>query len=257
MDIFHDNKDARVIPLDNEICNMDIKNLSMNDYFQAIKSKSDRLANLDELRIVISIDDKLLLPKQATPPAPNAGLDASCTMEPEIQRKQETLHANDTAKEIKSSVCPASQTGASILQTTRDFHALLGRGQSFSSDIIPSSPQTLRAPQIACVLYIDAEEHELGDLGEPANYKAALLDPESDKWLNAMNVEMQSMKDNEVWILVELPPNGKTVGSKWLFKQKYHMDGAVLTYKARLVAKGYTQTPGIVLWKHSHLLADH
>ncbi|GJV61497.1 retrotransposon protein, putative, ty1-copia subclass [Tanacetum coccineum] len=36
-----------------------------------------------------------------------------------------------------------------------------------------------------------------GDLGEPANYKAALLDPEFDKWLNAMNVEMQSMKDNE------------------------------------------------------------
>ncbi|GJW07316.1 retrotransposon protein, putative, ty1-copia subclass [Tanacetum coccineum] len=83
------------------------------------------------------------------------------------------------------------------------------------------------------------------DLGEPANYKAALLDPESDKWLNAMNVEMQSMKDNEVWILVELPPNGKTVGSKWLFKKKTDMDGAVHTYKARLVAKGYTQTSGI------------
>nr|GEY69670.1 hypothetical protein [Tanacetum cinerariifolium] len=61
-------------------------------------------------------------------------------------------------------------------------------------------------------LYIDAEEHELGDLGEPTNYKAGLLDPESKKWLNAMNVEMQSMKDNEVWILVELPPDGKTVG---------------------------------------------
>ncbi|GKF78381.1 hypothetical protein Tco_0233949, partial [Tanacetum coccineum] len=58
-------------------------------------------------------------------------------------------------------------------------------------------------------LYIDAEEHELGDLGKPANYKAALLDLESDKWLNAMNVEMQSMQDNEVWVLVELPPNGK------------------------------------------------
>ncbi|GKE29405.1 retrotransposon protein, putative, ty1-copia subclass [Tanacetum coccineum] len=36
------------------------------------------------------------------------------------------------------------------------------------------------------------------DLGEPGNYKAALLDPESKKWLNAMNVEMQSMRDNEV-----------------------------------------------------------
>nr|GEW69844.1 hypothetical protein [Tanacetum cinerariifolium] len=94
-------------------------------------------------------------------------------------------------------------------------------------------------------LYIDAEEHELGDLGEPANYKAALLDPESNKWLNAMNLEMQSMKDSEVWDLVDLPPNGKIVGSKWLFKKKTDMDGVVHTYKARLVAKGYTQTPEI------------
>nr|GEU84073.1 zinc finger, CCHC-type [Tanacetum cinerariifolium] len=37
----------------------------------------------------------------------------------------------------------------------------------------------------------------LRDLGEPANYKAALLDLESRKWIDAMNVEMQSMKDND------------------------------------------------------------
>nr|GEW29730.1 zinc finger, CCHC-type [Tanacetum cinerariifolium] len=59
---------------------------------------------------------------------------------------------------------------------------------------------------------LDAEEHELGDLNEPPSYKAALLDLEFDKWLDAMNVEMQSMKDNEVWVLVKLPHNGKTVG---------------------------------------------
>ncbi|GJX76817.1 retrotransposon protein, putative, ty1-copia subclass [Tanacetum coccineum] len=94
-------------------------------------------------------------------------------------------------------------------------------------------------------LYIDVEEHDLGDLGEPANYEAALLDTESDKWLNSMNVEMQSMKDNEVWDLVDLPPNGKTVGGKWLFKKKTDMDGVVHTYKAHIVAKGYTQTPWI------------
>nr|GEX33260.1 retrotransposon protein, putative, Ty1-copia subclass [Tanacetum cinerariifolium] len=94
-------------------------------------------------------------------------------------------------------------------------------------------------------LYIDAEEHELGHLGEPANYKVALLDTGFEKWLNAMHVEMQSMKDNEVWVLVELPPYGKTVGSKWLFKKKTDMDGVVRTYKARLVGKGYTETPGI------------
>nr|GEY87296.1 hypothetical protein [Tanacetum cinerariifolium] len=44
--------------------------------------------------------------------------------------------------------------------------------------------------------YIDAKEHELGDHGEPLNYRAALSDPESKKWIEAMNVEMQSMKDN-------------------------------------------------------------
>ncbi|GJT07497.1 retrotransposon protein, putative, ty1-copia subclass [Tanacetum coccineum] len=73
----------------------------------------------------------------------------------------------------------------------------------------------------------------------------SLLDLESDKWLSAMNVKTQSMKDNEVWDLVDLPPNCKIVGSKWLFKKKTDMDGAIHTYKARLVAKGYTQTPWI------------
>nr|GFC34411.1 retrotransposon protein, putative, Ty1-copia subclass [Tanacetum cinerariifolium] len=114
------------------------------------------------------------------------------------------------------------------------------------SDIIPihRPTRTRHAPDCMC-LYLDAKEHELGDLREPTNYKAALLDPEFEKWLNAMNVEMQSMKDNEVWVLVELPPNGKTVGSKWLFKKKTDMDGNVHIYKARLVAKEFTQTPGI------------
>nr|GEW05357.1 putative retrotransposon Ty1-copia subclass protein [Tanacetum cinerariifolium] len=94
-------------------------------------------------------------------------------------------------------------------------------------------------------LYIDAEEHVFGDLGEPANYKDALLDPESKKWLDAMNVEMQSLKDDDVWVLVELPPNARTVGSKWLFKKKTDMDGAVYVFKARLVANGFIQTYGV------------
>ncbi|GJU82815.1 retrotransposon protein, putative, ty1-copia subclass [Tanacetum coccineum] len=89
------------------------------------------------------------------------------------------------------------------------------------------------------------EEHSLGDLNEPTSYKAAMLDSESDKWIDAMNAEMQSMIDNMVWVLVDLPPNCKTVGSKWLFKIKTDMDGNVHTYKARLVAKGYTQLYGV------------
>ncbi|GJX91403.1 retrotransposon protein, putative, ty1-copia subclass [Tanacetum coccineum] len=90
-------------------------------------------------------------------------------------------------------------------------------------------------------LNVEAEEHSLEDLNEPTSYKSAMMDPESKKWLNAINAKMQSMIDNMVWVLVDLPPNCKTVGSKWIFKKKTNLDGIVHTYKARLVAKGYTQ----------------
>ncbi|GKD54997.1 retrotransposon protein, putative, ty1-copia subclass [Tanacetum coccineum] len=125
------------------------------------------------------------------------------------------------------------------------------------SDIIPirKSTRTRNAPNHMC-LNIEADEYELGDLNELAIYKAALLDPESDKWLNAMNVEMQSMKDNKVWDLVDLPLNGKTVGSKWLLKKKTGMDGGVHTYKARLVAKGFTQIYGVDYGETFSLVVD-
>nr|GEZ32993.1 putative retrotransposon Ty1-copia subclass protein [Tanacetum cinerariifolium] len=64
------------------------------------------------------------------------------------------------------------------------------------------------------------------------------------------------MKDNQVWILVELPPNGQTVGSKWIFKKKTDMDGNVHTFKARLVAKGYIQSYGVDYGETSSLVAD-
>ncbi|GKD14613.1 hypothetical protein Tco_1199020, partial [Tanacetum coccineum] len=46
-DLFHKNKDARITQLDNEIRNMAIGSSSITDFFQQIKSKVDRLANLD------------------------------------------------------------------------------------------------------------------------------------------------------------------------------------------------------------------
>ncbi|GKA24256.1 retrotransposon protein, putative, ty1-copia subclass, partial [Tanacetum coccineum] len=73
--------------------------------------------------------------------------------------------------------------------------------------------RTHRAPNRLC-LNVEVEEHSLRDLGEPVNYKAAMLDPESKKWVDAMNAEMQSMIDYMVWVLVDLPPNCKTIGSK-------------------------------------------
>ena len=87
-----------------------------------------------------------------------------------------------------------------------------------------------------------SDEPELGGYDEPSNYREAMSGSESDKWLDAMNMEIQSMKDNQVWDLIDPPPNCKTIGCKWVFKKKTDMDGNVNTFKARLVAKGFTQT---------------
>ncbi|GJV14477.1 retrotransposon protein, putative, ty1-copia subclass [Tanacetum coccineum] len=124
-------------------------------------------------------------------------------------------------------------------------------------EVIPirRSARIHRALDHLC-LNIEVEEHSLGDLNEPTNYKAAMLDLEYDKWLDAMNAEMQSMKDNQVWRLVDLPPNCKTIRSKWLFKKKTDMDGIVHTYKSRLVAKGYTQTYRVDYEETLSLVAD-
>ena len=60
-----------------------------------------------------------------------------------------------------------------------------------------------------------------------------------------MKREMESLWSNEVWELVEPPPNRKIVGSKWIFKHKLDVDGTVEHYKARLVAQGCTQVFGL------------
>jgi len=44
---------------------------------------------------------------------------------------------------------------------------------------------------------------------------------------------------------VELPENKVPIGSKWLYKTKFKVDGTIDKLKAILVAKGYAQQEGI------------
>ena len=48
---------------------------------------------------------------------------------------------------------------------------------------------------------------------------------------------MNSMANNQVWDLVELPKGVKAIGCKWVFKTKRDSSGNI----ERLVAKGFTQ----------------
>ncbi|GKD01800.1 retrotransposon protein, putative, ty1-copia subclass, partial [Tanacetum coccineum] len=86
----------------------------------------------------------------------------------------------------------------------------------------------------------DSEGQYLRDYDEPDTLNQAI-----NGWLEVMNTEMQSMKDNEVCDLVNLLLENKVICCKWVFKKKTNMDGNVNIFKARLVAKGYTQTQGV------------
>ena len=58
--------------------------------------------------------------------------------------------------------------------------------------------------------------------------------------MDVMVDELKSMKDNDVWDLVQLPEGYKPIGCKWVFKTKRDSSGNIERYKARLVAKGFT-----------------
>ncbi|KAG8474857.1 hypothetical protein CXB51_031589 [Gossypium anomalum] len=81
---------------------------------------------------------------------------------------------------------------------------------------------------------------------EPSNYSEAVSCEDSEKWMFAMQEEMESLHKNRTWDLVKLPKGKKTVHCKWVFKKKEETPGVEEPrYKARLVAKGYSQIPGV------------
>ena len=61
-----------------------------------------------------------------------------------------------------------------------------------------------------------------------------------------MKDELDSMKSNEVWDLVELPQGAKAIGCKRVYKTKRDSLCNIERYKVRLVSKGFTQKEGII-----------
>ena len=93
------------------------------------------------------------------------------------------------------------------------------------------------------ILLLDNDTREilLLDNDEPLTYAEAMMDPSSEKWQSAMKSEIDSMNENQVRNLVDLPDGHRTIECKWIYNKKIDMDGNFHIYKARLVAKGFRQ----------------
>ncbi|GJS31119.1 retrovirus-related pol polyprotein from transposon TNT 1-94 [Tanacetum coccineum] len=96
---------------------------------------------------------------------------------------------------------------------------------------------------MAAYAFAAAEEE---DTHEPLTYQEAVACEDSSKWKAAMEEEMDSLRKNKTWELVDPPAGQKLVSSKWLYKIKEGIEGVQKPrYKARLVARGFTQRAGI------------
>jgi hypothetical protein len=115
----------------------------------------------------------------------------------------------------------------------------------------PQRPERQRRPPVRYGYdeYADMTVHHVAyrvcQITEPTTMEEALTSDHAREWTEAADSEYESLLKNETWELVELPPDRKPIGSKWVFKIKHGKDGKVDRFKARLVAKGYAQKYGI------------
>lgn len=79
---------------------------------------------------------------------------------------------------------------------------------------------------------------------DPGSYTEAMRRPDRDHWIAAMEEEIESLRKNNVWKLVDRPA-GNVVSNRWVLRIKRKPDGTVDRYRARLVARGFSQIYGI------------
>ena len=82
-------------------------------------------------------------------------------------------------------------------------------------------------------------------LVEPTTYEEAMNSPEKEQWLDSMISEVNSLKMHDTFEVVDLPPNHRAIGLKWVYRAKLKETGEIDKLKSRVVALGYRQRAGI------------
>ena len=85
----------------------------------------------------------------------------------------------------------------------------------------------------------------ISDYPKPLDHKETMTSPDAEEWAKGLNVEFDSMKKTDRHSdPVQIPVNGKVIGTKWVYKCKRNLDRAVERYRDRLVGEGFSQVFG-------------
>ncbi|KAM0027867.1 putative RNA-directed DNA polymerase [Helianthus debilis subsp. tardiflorus] len=184
---------------------------------------------------------------------------SSTTQTPSAHTSTDSAHSSsDTAQSPSDSASsPSSSDHVTSAQSSANSAPIVAPSSS-----VPLAPTVADAPQSShpmqtrskagifkpkhradlASLTTHALHAALSSAKEPRGFKSAAKDP---KWMAAMHEELDALHQNRTWTLVPRPSSANVVGSKWVYRIKYHSDGTIERYKARLVAQGYTQIPGL------------
>ena len=79
----------------------------------------------------------------------------------------------------------------------------------------------------------------------PKTYEEAMASPNAMHWKAAMDREIQSLQDNNTWIVESIPNNQNVIDGKWVYNVKMNNHNEIVKYKARYVARGFSQISGL------------
>ena len=78
-------------------------------------------------------------------------------------------------------------------------------------------PRLIEECDIVHYAFSCAEQVE--NIHEPATYTEAVVSGDREKWISAMQEEMQSLEKNGTYDVVRLPKHKKVVRCKWILKK--------------------------------------
>ncbi|GJV27619.1 retrotransposon protein, putative, ty1-copia subclass [Tanacetum coccineum] len=163
--LFYDNKDARAINLDNELCSLKIGNMSNNDYCTELKYMADRLKNLES-----PTSGSSSFNRKSGDASINLNVDVGDDKEDEVQELRRPM-GRDKAKGLKKKGARSSRLSSS---TNDEVLARL-----MFSELAMHNQRAIRMKKEKCLAFLEIKRREVEcrerelKMQEISNYNAS------------------------------------------------------------------------------------
>ena len=180
----------------------------------------------------------------------SAKADRQCEENPRESGESVEIHEELPSSVTESDYESATESPEIISDDNNDYQPfgerdyLGSRYQMVDKDLPPVKDINAPPKDVKRKSYYRDERVMLMEKG-PKTFKEAMKRSDSEKWLEAINVEMKSQIKMGTWELVPLPEGRKLVDCKWVLGIKLNSEGKPARYKARLCARGFSQEYGV------------